>query len=406
MDIIAITISVNYSDILEHMLEQNSKFLHKWFIVTTTADTKTIALLEKYKDTDKIHILLYDNFITNECKFNKGGAVKFAQDYIDTLYKDANILMLDSDIYLPDNFLDCLPSMLEPDTLYGAYERLDYWSLYEFRTNMNPHSYLFGSNFVGFFQLFKQHTKYNYEDSQNCTTCDNTFRELFEQKVHLNLSVKHLGKDSVNWDGRIQLEACENITHFLKSRGIFDCIIEGYSQQVPEQVKHLIELSKLPNINILEIGFNAGHSAELFLQNNPTLTVTSFDLGYYGCVLPAKEYIDSTYPNRHTLILGDSTVTIPKYRNDNPGKVFDVIFIDGGHEYSVANSDLENCRNLANKDAIVMMNDTIYTDGWERHYTLGPTRAWVDHLTKGKLIGIYRQDYEAGRGMSWGKYVV
>ena len=57
MDIIAITISVNYSDILEHMLEQNSKILHKWFIVTTTADTKTITLLEKYKHTDKIHIL-------------------------------------------------------------------------------------------------------------------------------------------------------------------------------------------------------------------------------------------------------------------------------------------------------------------------------------------------------------
>ena len=27
----------------------------------------------------------------------------------------------------------------------------------------------------------------------------------------------------------------------------------------------------------------------------------------------AKEYIDATYPNRHSLILGDSTVTVPKF---------------------------------------------------------------------------------------------
>ena len=56
-----------------------------------------------------------------------------------------------------------------------------------------------------------------------------------------------------------------NLTAFLNNRGIhsFD---EGHSQQVPQQVEDLIRLTNAPNITVLEIGFNAGHSAEVFLK--------------------------------------------------------------------------------------------------------------------------------------------
>jgi hypothetical protein len=92
-----------------------------------------------------------------------------------------------------------------------------------------------------------------------------------------------------------------SITSFLNNSGFY--CFEGYSQQVPEQVKDLIKLTNKPNINVMEIGFNAGHSAEVFLQNNECLTLTSFDLGGHDYVMTAKEYIDATYPNRHNLIL-------------------------------------------------------------------------------------------------------
>jgi hypothetical protein len=36
-----------------------------------------------------------------------------------------------------------------------------------------------------------------------------------------------------------------------------------------------------------------------------------------------KEYIDATYPGRHTLIVGDSTVTVPQYKIENPNKISD-----------------------------------------------------------------------------------
>ena len=195
-----------------------------------------------------------------------------------------------------------------------------------------------------------------------------------------------------------------SITQFLNARGFHD--FEGYSQQVPRQVEDLINLSRGSPMHAMEIGFNAGHSAEVFLKNNPNLTLTSFDLGDHDYVHVAKEYIDTTYPNRHTLILGDSTVTVPKYINDNPDKTFHLIFVDGGHEYVIANTDLENCKKLANKDTIVAIDDTIYTKEWEVFYTVGPTRAWVEHLTNGLVLETNRTDYEYGRGMSWGKYVL
>ena len=80
-----------------------------------------------------------------------------------------------------------------------------------------------------------------------------------------------------------------SITSFLNSRGFYS--FEGYSQQVPEQVKDLIKLTDNPNISVMEIGFNAGHSAEVFLQNNKYLTLTSFDLGAHNYVITAKDIL-------------------------------------------------------------------------------------------------------------------
>jgi predicted O-methyltransferase YrrM len=195
-----------------------------------------------------------------------------------------------------------------------------------------------------------------------------------------------------------------SITDFLNARRCH--VTEGYSQQVPKQVGDLINLAKGAKINIMEIGFNAGHSADIFLKNNPSITLTSFDLGCHSYVYVAKEYIDATYPNRHTLIIGDSTVTVPKYINDNPDKTFDLIFIDGGHDYSIAKVDLENCSKLAHKETIVAMDDTIHTKQLVTGWTIGPTRTWNEHLISNTITEINRADYETGRGMSWGKYVM
>lgn len=195
-----------------------------------------------------------------------------------------------------------------------------------------------------------------------------------------------------------------SLTSFLNSRGFYE--FEGYSQQVQQQVEDLKKLTNKPNINVMEIGFNAGHSADVFLKNNNTLTLTSFDLGGHAYVPVGKEFIDAAYPNRHTLICGDSTITIPEYINNNKDKKFDVIFIDGGHEYDIAKADMENCFHLAHKDTIVVLDDTMFKTEWVQAYTIGPTRTWVEHIQQNKIVELKRIDYQIGRGMSWGKYLL
>lgn len=192
------------------------------------------------------------------------------------------------------------------------------------------------------------------------------------------------------------------LTEYLLERGI--CELEGNISEVPAQQLELIRLSK--NVKTaLEIGFNAGHSAEIMLENNPDLNLFSFDLGDHGYSLIGKQFIDIKYPGRHTLIIGDSRISIPKFIKDFPGKTFDLLFIDGGHEYEIAKADLENCRYLADKESIFILDDTVMQpNNIIYDYNVGPNRALIELNDKKLLCNVSCIDFQSGRGMSVGKY--
>jgi predicted O-methyltransferase YrrM len=202
-----------------------------------------------------------------------------------------------------------------------------------------------------------------------------------------------------------------SVTKFLNDRGYH--YFEGNCEQVPEQIEDLIHLisnvtSTSNEIKVMEIGFNAGHSADVFLRHNPKITLTSFDLGdhsYHQYIYAAKEFIDLTHPNRHTLILGDSTITVPQFIDGNKDIKFDFIFIDGGHDYEIAKADMENCFQLAHPDTIVVLDDTIFRKDWETGWTIGPSQTWSEHLEQKKILELGRKEYREGRGMVWGKYL-
>lgn len=200
MDIIGITVCVNFDDIFAYTIDQNAKMLKEWFIVTEPTDSATLALI-KEKNYPNIKVLLYDKFRVN-AKFNKGGAVRFAQEHVHGLYEGANVLLIDADVVLPDDFMKHLPSKLEVDTLYGVTGRFDYDTLEDFLSRQNGKKCFYGGAFVGFFQLYIGSNKYLYKDSDSCCTCDNDFRDSFSKRERVHISMDHLGLPGVNWEGR------------------------------------------------------------------------------------------------------------------------------------------------------------------------------------------------------------
>ena len=204
-------------------------------------------------------------------------------------------------------------------------------------------------------------------------------------------------------------------------------IVEGGSYQLDAQVARLRELvvQRTPQ-SIMEIGFNAGHSALLFLAITPPETkVVSFDLGEYAYVFAAKRYIDSVFPGRHTLVTGDSTTTIPKYeeqvahRMKNPATapplLFDFIFIDGGHQGDIPLKDIMNSLRLARDEKNIVAIDDISRDpSRQAHYTIEPTKAWSQMVSAGNIREFGYDDYFLSsskcpvdcnaRGMAWGTY--
>lgn len=195
-----------------------------------------------------------------------------------------------------------------------------------------------------------------------------------------------------------------NLSSFILSQGFTN--FEGNCSTCKQEIEILIKLTHTDDekpINVMEIGFNAGNSAEVFLHNNNNLILTSFDIGEHDYVQSAKSYIDAVYPNRHTLILGDSRLTVPEFIKANNVK-FDVIFIDGGHDYDIAKKDMENCMKLAHKDTIVILDDVVYTENLQCYWNAGPTRVWKEFVQDNKIIQIDKGEFNKGIGVAHGKY--
>jgi predicted O-methyltransferase YrrM len=169
--------------------------------------------------------------------------------------------------------------------------------------------------------------------------------------------------------------------------------VEGGSQA--EQCKFFIDyLIANPKIKtIVEIGFNTGVSAAYFLSAREDIRVISVDIGFHKYVYECKKIIDKQFPGRHTLHIGDSKKIIPEISNLEPGIKPDLIFIDGDHGEPTPLIDARNCLALADKETVLVMDDTNLYNGWN-----GVLQAMCE-LVKTKEIDCSRvQCHYQGRG--------
>ena len=195
----------------------------------------------------------------------------------------------------------------------------------------------------------------------------------------------------------------KSISGYYRRLGLNDTLFEGHiglNHSEQDFLKYMVSNKNIKRV--IEIGFNGGHSADLFLSSNPDIHLISFDLGSHSYVQHGKKYIDMKYPERHTLILGDSRETVPEFYRTNPTTTFDFIFIDGGHYTGVPESDLSNCRVLSHKDTLVVMNDTRQQN--IKPWNIEPNQVWTKYCNKGWITSFGSVDFSDTHGISFGKY--
>lgn len=164
---------------------------------------------------------------------------------------------------------------------------------------------------------------------------------------------------------------------------------EGYMSQ-DQQKQFTTQLATYKNINnVLEIGLNAGHSANNFFKQLKSLKkFVSFDLNHHAYTPVAAEYLQSQHPNMFTFIPGDSKVTIPAFAAGTHDK-FDLIYVDGDHSYEGCKKDIENCKKLAHRKTILWIDD--YFDP-VTEYSFGVKHIVDDMVKQGviEIINVHR----------------
>jgi hypothetical protein len=124
------------------------------------------------------------------------------------------------------------------------------------------------------------------------------------------------------------------------------------------------------DLNICEIGFNAGFSSLLLLlarKNIKSTNLLIFDIGEHKYVKPCLEYIKNNFENNNNdiktsinYIEGNSITTVHDFINNNSSLIgtFDLIHIDGGHTYECILNDIKNADILLKKNGVIIIDDT------------------------------------------------
>lgn len=162
---------------------------------------------------------------------------------------------------------------------------------------------------------------------------------------------------------------------------------------VQEQVDFLQKLLRdNPSIQrVGETGFNGGRSTAAMLSARDDVHILSFDLMHWSYTHEAKLLVDDLFPGRHLLLAGNTLASLPTCTGLLPQLVgtFDMVFVDGGHESPVPQSDIRHMLHFLKPGGWIVVDDVCPQYG-----TLGVIDAWEEAVREGWVE-------ETGRHSHW-----
>jgi hypothetical protein len=365
--VVAICVSYNYFDTLQYTLPANYLHFEKIYLVTQKDDTDTVDFCKKF---DNVCLLFYD-FNKNGKKFDKYGAIHYAQQIAYQEYPKSWYLNIDSDILLPNNFVAILQEeKLDEKCIYGATRNnvlkisglLNKTSIINDIRNLtyiNNHIlYIKNSppSILGCFQLYKkkvlQKTTYN-----DASVGDHEFGyENFDMFCNLeNLLYFHLGKDGINWQGKVisfirdvDISPNQMYYHFhKKTPNIYynkqrHIVRYGDSKNIHDDIWTCSDQMRLdiatffenkPEYQIAEIGSHKGYTTRLL--SNLFTRVYAVDNNAEWMKFNQNYNADAT--NIEYVMLD-----IYKENWDKLPNYIEVVFIDAVHSYECCKSDVVN----------------------------------------------------------------
>ncbi|KAF4678580.1 hypothetical protein FOZ63_031033 [Perkinsus olseni] len=145
---------------------------------------------------------------------------------------------------------------------------------------------------------------------------------------------------------------------------------EGNIAKSDYQLEMFFEVARSPWINtICETGFNAGHSAAVFLIANPSARLITFDLGQFEYTMHNLRLAAQLFPDRFEYVLGDSYYALPDIIDKYPDLRCDLVFVDGSHTAEGAYNDIKNFHKIANCRNWLLADDTGFKEvntAWQR----------------------------------------
>jgi len=388
LPLIGICVSYNYYDTLQFTLPVNYLHFDKIYLITQVNDVQTLEFSQHF---DNVHLLFYD-FTNNNKKFDKFGALNYAQKKAYKAHPDSWYLILDSDIILPNNFIDILiKENLNTECIYGAIRNnvLKTSELLNKKQIINKDE---NSNFIynniiwcdntapsiiGCFQLYKKKV-YHRDNLDNAGNGDYYFGyDNFNTFCNLdNLTYFHLGATGVNWGGKvisfiddigislndiyyIYNKDCNNIYYDSKCT----VIKYGNSKNIDDDVWTCSEKMRYDiydffkdktHFKIAEIGSHKGYSTRVLSKIFSKVYAVDNSIEWTNF---SKEF-NKDIPNIEYVMLNIYTDSWDILPDD-----IEVTFIDADHSYQGCKSDIMNSINRLKNLQYIILDDYGVWDG-------------------------------------------